>query len=97
VSEEKRSRSIEQHRGEEKDPDLVAKKNGGEIIIEMKRDSKAPDVDFGTCIYQLLRYIKGEGQGSRSGVSAKYRGFLENTEYTQEKLGIKAFKYPNKR
>lgn len=29
--------------------------------------------------------------------SAKYRGFLENTEYTQEKLGIKAFKYPNRR
>lgn len=47
---------------------ILLKKNGGEMIIEMKGDSKAPDVDFGTCIYQLLRYIKGEGQGSRSGV-----------------------------
>lgn len=83
---------VEQHRRKERGPDLVAKKNGREMIIEIKGDSAAPDVDFGTCVYQLLRYMKGEDRDYALALSAKYRRFLENTEYAlREKLGIRAF------
>ena len=82
---------IEQHRGRERGPDLVAKKNGREIVIEMKGDSAALDVDFGTCIGQLFRYIKGEDKDYALAFSAKYRRLLENSEYPLKKLGIRAF------
>ncbi len=82
---------IEQHRGRERGPDLVAKKNEREIVIEMKGDSAALDVDFGTCIGQLFRYMKGEDKDYALAFSAKYRRLLESSEYPLKKLGIRAF------
>jgi Holliday junction resolvase len=82
---------IEQHRGKEKGPDIVARKNGREMIIELKGDSAALDVDFGTCIGQLFRYIKGEDKDYAISLCAKYRKLLKNVEYPLKKLSIKAF------
>lgn len=82
---------IEQHRGREKGPDLVVRKNQREMVIEMKGDSAALDIDFGTCIGQLFRYIKGEDKDFAIALSTKYRRLLESSEYPLKKLGIKAF------
>ena len=82
---------MEQHRGREKGPDLVARKNGREMVIEMKGDSAALDVDFGTCIGQLFRYIKGEDKDYAIALFAKYRRLLQRSKYPLKKLRIKAF------
>ena len=48
---------IEVHRGRQRGADIIAKKSGKKIVIEMKGDTAALSVDLGTAIWQLMRYI----------------------------------------
>ncbi|KXA89626.1 hypothetical protein AKJ61_02505 [candidate division MSBL1 archaeon SCGC-AAA259B11] len=82
---------IEQNRGRERGPDLVASKDNQELIIEMKGDSEALGVDYGTCIGQLFRRMEDDDRDYGLALSASYRRFIKDSEYPLEKLGIKVF------
>lgn len=49
---------IETHPGRQRGPDIVAEKSGRKLFVEVKGDTAALDVDLGTAIWQLMRYIK---------------------------------------
>lgn len=46
---------VETHPGRQQGPDIVAEKSGRDMVIEVKGDTEALDVDLGTAIWQLLR------------------------------------------
>ena len=48
---------VETHPGRQRGPDIVARKAGKDMIIELKGDADGYDVDLGTAIWQLLRYL----------------------------------------
>lgn len=57
---------VETHPGRQRGPDIVAEKSGTELVIEMKGDTKALEVDLGTAIWQLMRYMKDESHRRKS-------------------------------
>ena len=81
----------EQHRGREGGPDIVAEKNGRELVIQMKGYTANLSVDFGTCIGQLLRYIKSEDSDYGMAFPLSYLRFVKDSEYPIKKLGIRVF------
>ena len=50
---------LEQHRGHEHGTDIIAAKDDYKFWLELKGDSKAYDVDFGTLIYQIMKKMEG--------------------------------------
>lgn len=82
---------IEENRGRERGPDLVASKDNRKLIIEMKGDSAALGVDYGTCIGQLFRRMEEGEKEYGLAFSESYRRFIEDSKYPLEKLGIKVF------
>ena len=73
-------------------PDLVAERQGHRLIMEMKGDSKALDVDFGTGTFQLLRHIHVNRGGEYAlGISEAYVKLARQAENPLKKLGIKVF------
>lgn len=82
---------IEQHRGRERGPDILADKNGRKLLIQMKGDTLALDVDFGTCIGQLFRYMKNEDSDYGTAFTSSYLRLIKEAQYPLRKLGIKIF------
>jgi len=81
-----------QRRGKESGPDIVAEKDGRRLIMEMKGDSEALSVDFGTGIFQLFRYIKPElNEEYALGISEKYVRYAKQVEVPLRRLGIQVF------
>ena len=81
-------RILEEHRGREKGIDLVAANGENKIVIELKGDSAAPDVDFGTLIYQIMKRMGNESEKYAIGVSEKYRKHAERCKPPLQKLKI---------
>ena len=50
---------LEQHRGHEHGTDIIAAKDDYKFWLELKGDSKAYDVDFGTLVYQIMKKMDG--------------------------------------
>lgn len=82
---------IEVNPGRKRGADIVAEKSGKRLIIEMKGDTKALDVDLGTAIWQLLRYMKGELQDYALAVTSSYKRYIKAVEYPLKKLNVKVF------
>ena len=83
---------ISQKRGRERGPDIVAECQGRRLIMEMKGDSAALAVDFGTGIFQLLRHIRpDQGEDYALGISEVYVDLALQAEYPLKELGIKVF------
>ena len=85
-------RIVEEHRGHEHGIDIIAEKNNHTVYVELKGDSAAPDVDFGTMIYQIMKNMKpGSDNEYGLGVSEKYEKYAIRCRYPLEKLRIKVF------
>lgn len=60
--------------------------------MEMKGDSAALGVDFGTGIFQLFRHIKPDSSDEYAlGISQAYVSYARDAEFPLKKLGIKVF------
>ena len=83
---------LEQHRGHEHGIDIVANKNGRKLFVELKGDSKAPDVDFGTLVYQIMKELKPSSDSDYAiAVSEQYRKHADRCRFPLRKLGIKVY------
>jgi len=84
-------RVVEQHPGRQRGRDLVIEKLNRKMTIELKGDSACPDVDLGTAIWQLLRYIKDDSEDFALAVSPKYLSYVKAVESPLKKLNINVF------
>lgn len=83
---------IEQHRGHEKGTDIIAEKNKSKLFLELKGDSAAYDVDFGTMIYQIMKKMNPASNTEYAlGVSENYRKHASRCKFPLKKLKIKVF------
>ncbi len=82
---------VESHPGKQRGPDIVAIKSNRKMTIEVKGDSACPDVDLGTGIWQLLRYIKDDKEDFALAVSPKYLSYVKMVQVPLKKLGVKVF------
>ncbi len=83
---------IEQHRGHEHGIDIIASKNGRRFLVELKGDSTAPDVDFGTLVYQIIKEIKPATDSDYAiAVSEKYTKYVDRCKFSLQKLGIQVY------
>ena len=70
---EKGYRIISENRGRQRGPDIIAVKDGHQLIMEMKGDSAALGVDFGTGIFQLFRHMEPDSSDEYAlGISQVY-------------------------
>ena len=80
---------LEQHRGHEHGTDIVATKDGHRFLLELKGDSKAYDVDFGTLIYQIMKNIDEVSSDKYAlVVSENYRKYAARCKFPLQKLRI---------
>jgi len=85
-------RIVSQKKGRQPGPDIIAEKEGRRLIMEMKGDSAALDVDFGTGLYQLFKYIKPNSDEDYAlGITEKYVRYAQQVEYSLKRLGVKIF------
>lgn len=83
---------LEQHRGHEHGVDIIAEKNNSKFFLELKGDSKAYDVDFGTLIYQILKKIVPMSVDKYAiVVSENYRKHASRCKFPLVKLKIQVF------
>lgn len=82
---------VETNPRRQRGPDIVAEKSGREMVIEMKGDTAAPDVDLGTGIWQLLRYIKNESKDFALALTPSYMRYVKAVEYPLRKLNVRVF------
>ena len=79
-------------KGREPGADIIAEREGRKLVIEMKGDSAALDVDLGTGIFQLLRHMHGGSDEEYAlGVSEAYTRLVHQIENPLRKLGIRVF------
>jgi len=83
---------ISMKKGREPGPDIVAEHQGHKLIMEIKGDTAALDVDLGTGIYQLLRHMHTcSAEEYALGISEAYIRLLRQIESPLKKLNIKVF------
>ena len=82
---------LEQHKGHEHGTDMVAQKDGKQLLIELKGASAAKDVDFGTVIYQIMKQMKISGEDYAIGVTKDYEILVSRCMMPLRKLKIKMF------
>ena len=83
---------LEQQRGHEHGTDIVATKDDHKFLLELKGDSKAYDVDFGTLIYQIMKNIDGISSDKYAlVVSENYRKYAARCRFPLQKLGIMVY------
>ena len=79
-------------KGREPGADIIAERQSRKLIMEMKGDSAALEVDLGTGIFQLLRHMQaGSDQEYALGISEAYMRLVRQIEYPLKKLGIRVF------
>ena len=83
---------LEQHRVYEHGTDIVATKDDNKFLLELKGDSTAYDVDFGTLVYQIMKKMDGLS-ADKYGlvVSENYRKHLARCKFPLQKLKISVF------
>ena len=80
---------LEQHRGHEHGTDIVAAKDDYKFWLELKGDSKAYDVDFGTLVYQIMKKMQGLSSDKYGlVVSENYRKLAARCKFPLVKLKI---------
>lgn len=83
---------ILQNRGRERGADIVAERGGCRLVMEIKGDSAALDVDLGTGILQLLRHMKADSDDEYAlGLSEAYARLVGELEVPLKTLGIRVF------
>ena len=83
---------LSMRKGREPGADIVGERQGRKLIMEMKGDSAALEVDLGTGIFQLLRHMRaGSDEEYALGISEAYTGLVRQIEYPLKKLGIRVF------
>lgn len=82
---------IETHPGRQRGPDILAEKFGRRIIIEVKGDTAVLDVDLGTAIWQLMRYITDASKDFGLALTESYLRYVKVVEYPLRRLGIQVF------
>ena len=85
-------RVVAVHKGRERGPDIVAEREGRRLIVEMKGDSQALDVDLGTGIFQLFRHMERDAGSEYALVlSDAYERLVRQVEWPLTRLGGKVF------
>jgi hypothetical protein len=85
-------RIVSTKKGRELGADIVAEREGHRLVMEMKGDSAALDVDLGTGIFQLLRHMQPDCDDEYAlGLSGAYARLIGLVEYPLKKLGAKVF------
>ncbi len=82
---------VEAHPGRQRGPDIVARKSGREMIMEIKGDTAALDVDLGTGLWQLLRYMKDSSRDYAVALTPSYARYVEAVSYPLKRLNIAVF------
>lgn len=82
---------LEENRGHKPGADIIALKDGRKLFVELKGDSQAPDVDLGTALYQIMRFM-GDGPDEYAlALSEKYRRHVESCRHAMKKLNLKVY------
>jgi Holliday junction resolvase len=82
---------IETHPGRQRGPDIVARKSGREMIVEVKGETAELDVDLGTGMWQLLRYMRDGSRDFALALTPSYTRYVEAVTFQLRKLNIKVF------
>lgn len=83
---------LSMRKGREPGADIIAEHQGHKLIMEMKGDSAALEVDLGTGIFQLLRHMHaGSDEKYALGISEAYTRLVRQIEYPLKKLDIRVF------
>ena len=83
---------LEQHRGHEKGSGIVANKGNERLLLKLKGDSAAYDVDFGRMIYQIMKRMNMLSTDKYAlGVSENYRKHAARCRFSLQKLKINIF------
>jgi Holliday junction resolvase len=82
---------IETHPGRQRGPDIVAEKSGRRLIIEVKGDTVALEVDLGTAIWQLMRYMTDVSKDFGLALTKSYSKYVRAVKYPLKKLSIQVF------
>ena len=83
---------VSTRKGREPGADIIAECQGHKLIMEMKGDSAALDVDLGTGIFQLLRHMHADSDEEYAlGISEAYEGRVRQIEHPLRKLDIRVF------
>jgi hypothetical protein len=82
---------IETHLGRQRGPDVVAEKSGRSLMIEVKGDTAALDVDLGTAIWQLMRYMADASRDFGLALTESYSRYVGAVQYPLKRLGIQIF------
>lgn len=83
--------TMEQHRGLERGVDITATKDGRKLYVQLKGDTQALDVDFGTNLYQLMKLMDGGDADYAIGVSEAYKPHVQKCGFALGKLGVWTF------
>ena len=79
-------------KGRERGADIIAEHQGRKLIMEMKGDSAALEVDLGTGIFQLLRHMRAVSDEDYAlGISEAYTRLVRQIEYPLKKLNVRVF------
>lgn len=85
-------RIISKSIGHQRGPDIIAERNGIQLIIEMKGDTKALSVDLGTAIFQLMRTMDGSDNKKYAlAVTKSYERYVEQITFPLEKMDVSIF------
>ena len=83
---------LEEHRGHEHGTDIIATKDDYEFLLELKGDSAAYDVDFGTMIYQIMKKMNALSSDKYGlVVSENYRKHAARCKFPLMKLKINVY------
>jgi len=82
---------LEQHRGHEHGTDVVAIRDGKKLLVELKGDTAAKDVDFGTVLYQIMKQMRISSEEYAIGVTSNYKTLISRCMMPLRKLKIKLF------
>ena len=82
----------QENRGRSHGVDILATKDGRKLYVEIKGDSAALDVDFGTLLFQIMRCMMAESTDEFAiCISEKYTDYARQCVYSINKLGIDVF------
>lgn len=71
--------------------DIIARKNGQKLVIEMKGHTKALTTDIRTCVGQICGQMEDGNKEYAVALSKSYKDYIDEYSFALERLGVRIF------